>query len=128
MELNQQVWLRRDSSHWGWVPAVIVGKQDVKVAGVDLINLTLVNDRSIDGSNRAGASGRRVKRSGSQYFSNEADFEEIIQVDPEQLKTADHDDIKLRNMPSSFRVSGEDPESGVLASPSTQLNLSLIHI
>ena len=126
MELNQQVWLRRDSSHWGWVPAVIVGKQDVKVGGVDLINLTLVNDRSIEGSNRAGASGRRVKRSGSQYFSNEADFEEIIQVDPEQLKTADHDDIKLRNMPSSFRVSGEDPESGVLASPSTQLNSSVV--
>lgn len=122
MELNQQVWLRRDSSDWGWVPAVIVGKEDVSVGGVELINLTLVNDRSIEGSNRAGAAGRKIKRSGSQYFANEADFEEVIQVDPEQLKTADHDDIKLRNLPSSFRVSGEDPEAGVLASPSTQLN------
>lgn len=126
MELNQQVWLRRDSSHWGWVPAVIVDKEEVLVGGVGLINITLVNDRSIEGSNRAGTAGRRIKRSGSQYFANEADFEEVIQVDPEQLKTADHDDIKLRNLPSSFQVSGEDPEAGVLASPSTNLNSSVV--
>eukprot|EP00980_Cylindrotheca_fusiformis_P004325 scaffold921_cov126-Cylindrotheca_fusiformis.AAC.4 len=126
MELNQRVWFRRDSSHWGWVPAVIVDKEDVVVNGVDLINITLVNDRSIEGSNRAGSAGRRIKRSGSQYFADEADFEEVIQVDPEQLKTADHDDIKLRNLPSSFQVSGEDPEAGVLASPSTSLNSSVV--
>lgn len=126
MELNQQVWLRRESSSWGWVPAVIVGREEVTVGGVELINITLVNDRNIEGSNRAGASGRRIKRSGSQYFANEIDFEEVIQVDPEQLKTADHDDIKLRNLPSSFQVSGEDHQSGVIASPSTTLNSLIV--
>ncbi|KAL3931045.1 MAG: hypothetical protein SGBAC_011490, partial [Bacillariaceae sp.] len=122
MELNQRVWLRREQGSWGWVPAVIIGKEEVTVGGVELINFTLVNDRNIEGTNRAGAAGRRVKRSGSQYFANDADFEEVIQVDPEQLKTADHHDIKLRNLPSSFQVSGEDPHSGVIASPSTTLN------
>jgi hypothetical protein len=122
MELNQQVWLRRESSHWGWVPAVIVDKEEVNIGGVPLINITLVNDVIIEGSNRAGTAGRGIKRSGSQYFADEANFEDEIQVDPEQLKTADHDDIKLRNLPSSFQVSGEDPQAGVLASPSTSLN------
>jgi hypothetical protein len=28
MEVNQQVWLRRESSHWGWVPAVIFRKEE----------------------------------------------------------------------------------------------------
>jgi hypothetical protein len=49
MELNQPVWFRRDSSHWGWVPAVIVRKEEVLIDEVELINLTLVNDRSIEG-------------------------------------------------------------------------------
>jgi myosin V len=42
----------------------------------------------------------------------------VVRVDPEQLKSADHDDIKLRNLPNSFHLSGEDPEAGVIASPS----------
>lgn len=119
------MWLRREASHWGWVPAVIVQKEEVSVDDVELINLTLVNDRSIEGSSRS-SSRRNIRRSGSQYFEQVEDFEEVIQVDPEQLKTADHDDIKLRNLPTSFQLSGEDPEAGVLASPSTRLNSEVV--
>lgn len=117
MEVNQQVWLRRDSSHWGWVPAVIVRKEEVIVDGVELINLTLVNDKRIEGSPNGKS---------NDYFVNEEDFTEIVRVDPEQLKTADHDDIKLRNLPSSFQVSGEDPEAKVLASPSTIMHNQVV--
>lgn len=126
MEVNAQVWLRRDSSHWGWVPAVISRKDEVIVDGQELINLTLVKDLSVEGTSRASPNRKNLKRSGSGYFASEDHFEVIIQVDPEQLKTADHEDIKLRNLPSSFQVSGEDPEAGVLASPSTKLNTSVV--
>jgi myosin heavy subunit len=125
MEVNQQVWLRRESSHWGWVPAVIIRKEEVSVGGLDLINLTLVNDRNIEGSLRS-ANRKNMNRTGGQYFADEEDFQEIIQVDPEQLKTADHEHIKLRNLPSSFQVSGGDPEAGVLTSPSTRVQSEVV--
>jgi myosin-5 len=115
MELNQQVWFRRDSSHWGWVPAVIVRKEEVLIDDSEYINLTVVNDRTIEGHPSAG---KATHSSGSQYFADEEDFQEVIQVDPEQLKAADHDDIKLRNLPSSFQIGGGDPEAGALATSS----------
>jgi myosin-5 len=118
MEVNQQVWLRKESSHWGWVPAVIVRKEEVVVDGVELINLTLVNDRTIEGNPHGGNS--------TNYFADEESFTEVVQVDPESLKTADHEDIKLRNLPSSFQISGEDPEAGVLASPSTRIKNQIV--
>lgn len=118
MEVNQQVWLRKESSHWGWVPAVIVRKEEVVVDDVELINLTLVNDRTIEGSPHGGNT--------TNYFVDEESFSVVIQVDPESLKTADHDDIKLRNLPSSFQISGEDPEAGVLASPSTRIKNQIV--
>lgn len=123
MEVNQKVWLRRESSHWGWVPAVIVRKEDVPVeggVGVELINLTLVNDRSPEKS--GGTPNDKIQH----YFSEEEDFSVVIQVDPESLKSADHDDIKLRNLPSSFQSAGEDPEAGVLMSPSTLIHNSIV--
>jgi len=88
MEVNQQVWLRRDSSHWGWVPAVIVRKEELG----DDIDLTLVNDKNSVEAN----SGE------PDYFADEEDFVQVIRVDKEQLKSADHNDIKLRNLPSTF--------------------------
>lgn len=118
MEVNQQVWLRRESSHWGWVPAVIVRKEDVLVDGVELINLTLVNDRTIEGTPLSSKS--------TNYFVDEEKFTQVIQVNPESLKTADHEDIKLRNLPSSFQLSGEDPEAGVLTSPSTRIKNQIV--
>jgi myosin heavy subunit len=126
MEVNAPVWLRRSSSHWGWVPAIIYRKEEVTSSdgqNTELINLTLVPDMSVEGNNR----NRNRNTSGSQYFSEEADFGEVsVQVDPEQLKTADHEDIKLRNLPNSFQVSGADPEAGVLASPSTHADTLVV--
>jgi hypothetical protein len=49
-------------------------------------------------------------------FADEKDFQEVIQVNPEHLNAADHDDVKLRNLPVSFQMSGRDPEAGVVAS------------
>jgi myosin-5 len=69
---------------------------------------------------------KALQRTGSQYFADEEYFEVIITVDPEQLKTADHDEIKLRNLPTSFQLSGEDPEAGVLASPSTHVDNTVV--
>jgi hypothetical protein len=94
MEVNTPVWLRREKSQWGWVPAVIIEKHEVVMEGTPLIRLTLVKDEKIEGT-------LPRDRSGSQYFSEEPDFEVHVMVDPEQLKTADHDDIKLRNLPQS---------------------------
>lgn len=134
MEVNAPVWLRRESSHWGWVPAVISRKEEVETSsGQPMIHLTLVQDRSVEGnvrhslaSSSSNSSKRVPLRSGSQYFADEEDFEVVVKVDPEQLKTADHEDIKLRNLPSSFQWSGADPEAGVLASPSTHVHASVV--
>lgn len=51
------------------------------------------------------------------YYAAQEPFEVTITVDPEQLKLADHDDIKLRNLPSQFQLSGRDNEAGVISSP-----------
>jgi hypothetical protein len=58
-------------------------------------------------------------------FADEEDFQDVIQVDPEQLKSADNDDTKLRNLPASFQMSGGDPEAGVVASPSAMVTSSV---
>jgi hypothetical protein len=47
-------------------------------------------------------------------------------VDPEQLKKADHEDDKLRNLPTSFQHCGEDQEAKVLASPSTRFSSQVV--
>jgi len=86
MEVNTPVWLRREKSQWGWVPAVIVEKHEVVIEGTPLIRLTLIKDEKVEGTDHG-------------YFRSEPNFEVHVMVDPEQLKTADHDDIKLRNLP-----------------------------
>lgn len=127
MELGAHVWLRRETSHWGWVPAIVTTKDSVDVGGVELINLTLEDDPNIEVTMPAQHSGNKnFQRTGSQYFSDQERFEVVVTVDPEQLKTADHEDIKLRNLPTSFHLSGEDPEAGVLASPSNHVDASVV--
>ena len=69
---------------------------------------------------------RRLSRTGSNYFQDQEPFEKVVTVDPEQLKTADHDDIKLRNLPASFEMAGEDPEARVISSPSTHIDASIV--
>ena len=123
MELGAHVWLRKDDSHWGWVPAVITKKESIVVSGVELINLTLNDDRNIEKTLPPPSSKGKTSPG---YFSEEEEFEVVVTVDPEQLKTADHDDVKLRNLPNSFHLQGEDPEAGVIASPSTHSESGIV--
>ena len=126
MELGAHVWLKRDASHWGWVPAVISKKESVVIQSVNMFNLTLIPDPNIEVTIPEESRRMILERTGSRYFADEEYFEVVITVDPEQLKTADHDEIKLRNLPTSFQLSGEDPEAGVLASPSTHVDNSVV--
>ena len=133
MELGAHVWLRSDASQWGWVPALVTRKEEATINGLDVIHLTLENDPyGTDGSGSdnhgftGGGGGNRSARTrsgGGGYSAStgqqQNSFEVVVTVDPEQLKTADHDDVKLRNLPASYQLSGEDPEAGVLTSPST---------
>lgn len=124
------MWLRKEDSHWGWVPAVITKKDNVTMAnGVGLINLTLQDDPQIEQTlpPPSTATRRYTKRSTpANYFADQGSFEVVVTVDPEQLKLADHDDIKLRNLPNSFHLQGEDAEAGVLASPSTHTDAGIV--
>jgi myosin heavy subunit len=127
MELGAHVWLRKEDSHWGWVPAVITRKEPITVRGVELMNLTLKDDPNIEVTMPPPTVRKQqVRRVDSQYFGEQEKFEVVITVDPEQMKTADHDDIKLRNLPNSFHFSGEDPEAGVVASPSVHNDAAIV--
>ena len=105
MEVGAHVWLRSESSNWGWVPAKIVSKEDGHEGGLDVIHLTLTNDVLFEDECNSPTSTRSAH---SNWVGNDsADFESerfrvTVTVDPEQLKTAEHDDIKLRNLPSSY--------------------------
>ena len=123
MEVGAHVWLRRESSQWGWVPAVIARKDAVVIHSVNMFNLTLVPDPNMEVTLPEQS---RKKRAMLRSFADEGRFEVVITVDPEQLKTADHSDIKLRNLPTSFQLSGEDPEAGVLTSPSTKTDATVV--
>jgi len=117
------VWLRKEDSHWGWVPAVVTQKEPVTIRGVALIKLTLQDDPNIELTMPA----HHLQRSNSAYYGERQEpFKVQVTVDPEQLKTADHDDIKLRNLPTSFHLSGEDPEAGVISSPSVINNTEIV--
>jgi myosin-5 len=112
--------------HWGWVPAVITSKDEVDIHGVKMINLTLRDDPHIEATMEPQQRGGRFARSGSMYFADEDPFQVVITVDPEQLKTVDNDHIKLRNLPNSYQLSGEDREAGILASPSTRISEEVV--
>jgi myosin-5 len=108
MEIGAHVWLRQEDSHWGWVPALVVKKEPVTIRKVELINLTLTQD------------------SMSEIAGEQLPFQVVVTVDPEQLKTADHDDIKIRNLPASFHWSGQDVEAHVLASPAVHNDSEIV--
>ena len=127
MELGAHVWLRKEDSHWGWVPAIITKKESITISGVGLINLTLNDDPQIERTLPPPSTAKgRYKRTPTNYFAGQESFQVVVTVDPEQLKTADHDDIKLRNLPNSFHLQGEDPEAGVLTSPSTHSRAGVV--
>ena len=103
MEVGAHVWLRKEDSHWGWVPAVVTSKESIELkSGAEVFELTLQNDDS------------------------DESFSVTLRVDPEQLKTADHEDIKLRNMPSSYHFSGSDPEAQVMTSPNVHSDAHIV--
>lgn len=115
MELGTHVWLRSNKSEWGWLPAIITKKENIvvkennnnnnnaessyrggispdKKKKVKLVRLTLQEDPE-DGEGNHEISFFNKCQSGVEW-------ETQIIIDPEQLKTADHDDIKLRNLSS----------------------------
>jgi myosin-5 len=96
MEVGAHVWLRSESSRWGWVPAKITRKEDSTVAGgkLPVINLTLTQDNEND-------------QGFGEFYTENQNFEVVVTVDPEQLKTAAHEDIKLRNLSRSFLLKDE---------------------
>jgi len=130
MEVGAHVWLRREDSHWGWVPAIVTSKEPFTAHGAELMKLTLNDDPNIEVTMPPPVDSNRlvnISMHGRGYeYSDRKPFEEIVIVDPEQLKTADHEDIKLRNLPTSYQLSGDDPEAGVIASPSTRVDSSIV--
>jgi myosin-5 len=115
MEIGAHVWLRSETSRWGWVPAMITKKVDGQVGKVPVINLTLSNDPMFESADGYSTNSNRW---GSSSYHQQQSFETIVTVDPEQLKAADHDDIKLRNLPKSYLLNGEQsPTKSLLHSP-----------
>ncbi len=49
LSIRRQRHMGVTACHWGWVPAVIVRKEEASIVDVVLMNLTLVNDRTIEG-------------------------------------------------------------------------------
>eukprot|EP00957_Ditylum_brightwellii_P181394 13817627-Ditylum_brightwellii.AAC.1 len=61
-----------------------------------------------------------------EHYSDIDPFEVVLIVDPEALKSAYHDYIKLQNLPRSSQLSREDPEARVTPSPSTHQDDNII--
>ncbi len=113
MEIGAHVWLRSDTSRWGWVPARITKKEDSLVGKVAMINLTLTNDPMFDGGDGYSPSSSKRNVWGgftttNSGYGEDEPFETVVTVDPEQMKTADHEDIKLRNLPRSYQMNGQE--------------------
>eukprot|EP00584_Thalassiosira_punctigera_P000378 CAMPEP_0172539274 /NCGR_PEP_ID=MMETSP1067-20121228/10496_1 /TAXON_ID=265564 ORGANISM="Thalassiosira punctigera, Strain Tpunct2005C2" /NCGR_SAMPLE_ID=MMETSP1067 /ASSEMBLY_ACC=CAM_ASM_000444 /LENGTH=2104 /DNA_ID=CAMNT_0013324925 /DNA_START=492 /DNA_END=6806 /DNA_ORIENTATION=- len=153
MEVGAHVWLRSPSSRWGWVPARIVDREESSSSGGGnfkgknaggMVKLTLRDDTGLN----SGGSSRPCTPDVDQfdsfatphkgqmtfannraneldYFADITPFESTLLVDSATLANADHPDIKLRNLPTSYQLTGGDPEANVVASPST-LNSPLV--
>eukprot|EP00985_Skeletonema_marinoi_P007610 scaffold3350_cov78-Skeletonema_marinoi.AAC.1 len=155
MEVGAHVWLRSSSSQWGWVPAKITAKDEISVNVTkngepmtqSMVQLTLADDNlnyhrshsssssfhspsSSSATPQTPTDNHRSNNSYSfqidNYFSTIQPFSAQITVDPNTLKKADHPDIKLRNLPTSFQFSGKDPEAGVISSPNTHIIPSVV--
>jgi myosin-5 len=115
MEVGAHVWLRSETSRWGWVPALITKKEDSLVGKVPVNYLTLTNDPMFEGTDGNSNSN------GFENYQEQEPFETVVTVDPEQLKTADHQDVKLRNLPRSYQLNstGHSPKNGLVSSPTS---------
>jgi len=128
MEVGAHVWLRSNNSRWGWVPAKIDKKEEAKVGTLSVINLTLVNDTMFDDrtperSNDTIDWGRsRSQNSLTNSFYEKQPFEVVLTLDPEQMKTAEHDDIKLRNLSRAYQLKEEE---GLITNSPEGLNVDV---
>jgi myosin-5 len=107
MEVGAHVWLRSDTSRWGWVPAQITRKEEGFVGKVPVIHITVTDDPMFESTD--GVSPSKRNSWDSSYLSSDSDhgsFETVVTLDPEQLKTGDHNDIKLRNLSRSYQLNG----------------------
>ena len=93
---------------------------------VEMMKLTLNEDQNLEVTMPPPSQNGKRNEKHANYFNDQEPFEEVVIVDPEHLKTADHDDIKLRNLPASYQMSGDDPEAGVIASPSTKVSSNIV--
>lgn len=143
MEVGAHVWLRSPSSEWGWVPARIVDREETTsssgASNKSMVKLTLTNDTgniptptassssfSFNGQQQQWRQSVAHVNNELNYFANIPPFEREIFVDATTLANADHPDIKLRNLPTSYQLTGGDPEASVIASPSTKLDTSVV--
>ena len=152
MEVGAHVWLRSPSSQWGWVPARITDREETTESGgygkasKGMVKLTLKDDTSRPSSSRpnspdlpdedlmttpsrgGGHAQHRVVDYDNElnYFTNIPPFERTVLVEASTLGNADHPDIKLRNLPTSYQLTGGDPEAAVIASPSTKVDDSVV--
>jgi myosin-5 len=152
MEVGAHVWLRSPSSEWGWVPARIADREETTSSKARsgsnskaMVKLTLTNDTGVIHTPTMmmmASSASSFQFNGQQqqhcqslinantnelnYFTNIPPFEREIFVDAATLANADHPDIKLRNLPSSYQLTGGDPEASVISSPSTKLDTSVV--
>ena len=112
MEVGAHVWLRSESSRWGWVPAMITKKEDGLVGKVPVINLTLTNDPMFEGTDGYSPGKGNGWDSHGHGYQEEKPFETVATVETEQIKTADHPDIKLRNLPRSYQLNNAQSPTG----------------
>lgn len=105
METGAHVWLRSPLSKWGWVPALISSKEESVVRGRIVVKITCVDD-----CGRCG--GGNMGEEFGEYFADLPPFEEVITLDGESLKNADHEDVKLRNLPKDTATASAGGGSG----------------
>lgn len=126
MEVGAHVWLRSDTSRWGWVPAQISKKEEGFVGKVPVIHLTVTDDPMFESTDGISPT-KRIQRESYRMNDREYDaFETVVTLDPEQIKTGDHKDIKLRNLSRSYQLNGaeESPhQGGAFRSPSSTIGI-----
>jgi hypothetical protein len=116
MDTGARVWLRSPLSQWGWLPARITHKEEITTRGKMTVRLTLVDDCG-------GRNGGNSEEFGD-YFNQVPPFEVTISMDPASLKSAHHDDVKLRNVASREDSGGSS--SGVLSRANDE-PIGLVH-
>ena len=136
MEVGTHVWLRSSNSQWGWIPAVIVKKEAIEFNNEAQDPNGSSNSNSKDEYNLVKLtfrtehddSGRNMHTHYQSRFNGHMNIEtEIeIEVNSDELKSVDHNDIKLRNKDFETRSASMDRDTGVIASPGSLVDPNII--